>query len=366
MDSATKRRRTDASRLASQVFAETAAAMQAKDTAQDRYKILGRKFSGLGPKLRRIDRSTQDNITKMISDGGKSVAGVVPRLQVKCGKRERVKQAAELADGLDKIGDGFQLGAQSLRLLPSRPSRSRARNARINERIRAVHEQTTDLALEYRVMAGAVREAAGLDIPNDRQSFTVPALDESGCGGCDVADPVFGTDFPDAPRQKGKARGRISLDEARLFLLAGQLDETSLLTANLIALQAELFSIAIIAAAVGCDDLCAPLGVVRVSFYFAAFRRTARGVFPTIGFRWVRCCPCSCGYIFTQQRRITTRTFNQVTVLDPQRNVTDALKVAAGRGKQLANDFNSALTLNQNFQTPNDIVPALEAPECNC
>lgn len=377
MDREARGRRRELFRFAARLYGDTAAAMQTRHAAPERYKILGRRLSGQGRKLRRIDRDAQSPVTQMIADGAKAVGAVLPDLQVKCSKAERLGQAERLAGGLEHLSDAFRLGAQSLQLIPLRPRRGSSRSGpgrseTANAQIQAVFDQAVALAREYHVMALAVREAAGLDLPEARQSFTVPALDESCCETCACGDPAIRRPAlpPEAlgeRRQPALRKARPRVSERQLLILVGQLDETSLVTAGTVAALGDHFGVAIVGLALAaCSDQCAPVELIRVSGYISAVRDTPRGFFPTLGFRWLQCCDCSCAWLLKQQRQVLTLTINQITVLDPQPTQSEAFRVAARRSDELVAAFNSSLTSGRRFQSPSDIAPALEPPRCNC
>lgn len=352
---------------AAELFGGTAEAMRAHGEAADRYRILGRRFSGSGRRLRSIDARANASLTQAIAAGAQEVASALPAIASTDNVKTLAVHATALAEGMERLSDSFLAGAQSLRSLPSAPAGrgrtiSTTLRRKVNARVGMIHGKAVELSYEYYAAALAAREAAGLEVPAVRRQFALPAAADGGCADC-VATRVMVRDG--LPPDGGGRPPR--LNRKQLLLLVGRLDETSLLTADHLALLAGLFELLVLASfSIACTDDCRPAGVVRVAPSLIAIRRVNNRYYASLGFRWQVCCRCSCYYVLTQQRMETTDWWGQVLVLDPQTTRSAAMDLARRRVDALASEFNNSLSAGTPFTSPSDLEPALAPPACGC
>lgn len=352
---------------AAELFGGTAEAMRAHGEAADRYRILGRRFSGSGRRLRSIDARANASLIQAIAVGAQEVASALPAIASTDNVKTLAVHATALAEGMERLSDSFLAGAQSLRSLPSAPAGrgrtiSTTLRRKVNARVGMIHGKAVELSYEYYAAALAAREAAGLEVPAVRRQFALPAAADGGCADC-VATRVMVRDG--LPPDGGGRPPR--LNRKQLLLLVGRLDETSLLTADHLALLAGLFELLVLASfSIACTDDCRPAGVVRVAPSLIAIRRVNNRYYASLGFRWQVCCRCSCYYVLTQQRMETTDWWGQVLVLDPQTTRSAAMDLARRRVDALASEFNNSLSAGTPFTSPSDLEPALAPPACGC
>jgi hypothetical protein len=350
-----------------EIFGGTAEAMRAHGEAADRYRILGRRFSGSGRRLRSIDARANAGLMQAIAAGAQEVASALPAIASTDNVKALAVHATALAEGLERLSDSFVAGAQSLRSLPSAPAgRGRPTSAtlrrKVNARVGVIHGKAVALSYENYAAALAVREAAGLEVPPLRRQFALPAAADGGCADYIAARVMVGDGL--SPSVGGRPP---RMNRKQLLLLVGRLDETSLLTADHLALLAGLFELLALASfSIACTDDCRPAGVVRVAPSLIAVRRVNNRYYPSLGFRWQICCRCNCYYFLTQQRLEITDWWGQVLVLDPQTTRSAAMDIARRRVGELASDFNNALSAGIPFTSPSDLEPALAPPACSC
>lgn len=367
MAASSTRSRSRLFEAASELFSSAADAMQNHGGAADRYRALKRCFAGSGRRLRAIDARADASLTEAIASGAQAVASALPAIASVSSARDLAVHAATLAEGLERLSDSFLAGARSLRLLPSAPAGRRhvtptALRRRINGRVGVAHGSSVELAYAYHSAALALREAAGLELPSARRQFELPTLAEAGCTGCAAARVRVGGALSPADSDRLPRMNR-----KQLLRFVGQLDETSALTANHLALLAGLFALLVPASAlIPCPDECQPAGVVRVAPSLLYVRKANNRYYPSLGFRWQVCCPCNCYLVFTQHRLETTEWWGQVLVLAPQTTRSAAMDVARQRAAALATAYNGSLSAGTPFTSPSDLQPALAPPRCSC
>ncbi|MGE0007658.1 MAG: hypothetical protein AB7S92_19005 [Parvibaculaceae bacterium] len=348
------------------LFRDTAAAMERAESAGARFRVLSERLAGHGSELRALDRRTDPRLLDAIAAGAGRVAALL--LQGNNTDSAPPREAAErAADGLDRLSDAFRSGAASLHLLPAK---ARAKKSRVDIRIEGLHEEGVDVAQDCFGKALALRRAAQVEQPAERWYFRLPELAQCddgkggcGCGGTRVILPApVVPPAPDGRRGRAPAGAKADLPS----LMAG-LDTTGRLVATHLRGLAGLFALELFSAGITCSDSCAPAGVVRVTHSMSYAVRGAQGdYFPSIGFDWILCCACPCYYVFTEQRRETCQWWGQITALTPFAEREAAIREATRLGREMAGDYNTALTNGKPYSQPDGITPRFEAPECSC
>ena len=155
--------------------------------------------------------------------------------------------------------------------------------------------------------------------------------------------------------------------KADVALLTRELDATGLMTAVHLKGLAALFTLAMFSTSITCSNSCAPVGVIRVTHFMSAGVKGSDGNFyPSIGFLWVLCCACPCYYFFTEQRQEQTQCWGQITMLAGKATQSEAIKEALKQGREMASDYNAALSNGTAYSQPAGITPQFAPPQCTC
>jgi hypothetical protein len=171
--------------------------------------------------------------------------------------------------------------------------------------------------------------------------------------------------FPSLP--EGAEIGAPSGGKADLGLLTRELDATGRMTAAHLKGLAALFTLALFSTSITCSNSCAPVGVVRVTHFMSYGVKGDDGnYYPSIGFLWVLCCACPCYYFFTEQRREQIQCWGQITVLAGKATQSEATKEALKKGREMASDYNAALSNGTAYTQPTGITPQFAPPQCTC
>ena len=351
-------------------LSEAATLAEAKPDAACRSRVFAEHLGGLGPRLERLHPQTHSDLFDVIATALGTLADILPQLTCEAGTRRRVEQGDALDAALKRLRQAFRACALSTSPV-AMGSRDKpdGRKAKLNEHILAVRADASALACGYHQAVLDVRDAIGLPETMDGESFGVPPAGQSRSGPCGSSIPrVIREDAPLPGQGRAPEVPSRKLNERQLLLVAGQLDELTLLTAlffnRLATLLREPIFLSYASNAL-CIDTCDPVGIVQVRAYQYGSQRVGTQYFPTMGFSWVRCCACPCYYVFTEQREINTIHMN-LKVLHAHASSSAATRAAMQRAEALALAYNRSLGGNGSFSTPQDVVPAFKPPACDC